>query len=98
MYDKKKAFDTDDVLALIFKILLAFAAVAAAVVAGLKIYEMIQSKRLCSICDCCDDEYYDDDDFCICDNECDCEADADSEEFAEKVAEVTEKEINPTEN
>lgn len=94
MYENKKSYDLDDVLALILKILLVFAAIAAAVVAGLKIYEKIQSKKLCSLCDCCDDEYYDEDDNFFFDED----EDDDCECKVETVAEVTEHEINPTEN
>ncbi len=96
MYNKKKTFDTDDVLALILKLLLFFGAIAAAIITALKVYEKIQSNRMHSLCDCCDDEY----DYCDCeyDCECDCECDCDEDrDFAETVAEVTEKEINPTE-
>lgn len=89
MNDNRKKIDTNDVLSTILKILLAFAAVAAAVVAALKIYETIQAKKLSCICDCCDDEC--DDDFCLCD---DCD-DCDEPEIT--IEEVVEKEINPTE-
>ncbi|MBQ8533736.1 MAG: hypothetical protein IJ462_02785 [Clostridia bacterium] len=96
MLENKKVYDKNDVIVLVLKLLLGIAAVAAAVVAGIKIYEKIQSKRICSLCDCCDDDMFcDDDDLCCCDD-CDCEDVA--EDFAETVAEVTEKEINPTEN
>ena len=96
MYENKKYYNKNDVIVLVLKLLLGIAAVAAAVVAGIKIYETIQSKRMCHLCDCCDDDLFsDDDNFCICDDECDCDdVDKDS---AETVAEVTKKEINPTE-
>ncbi len=94
MFENKKSYDKNDVIVLVLKLLLGIAAVAAAVVAGIKIYEKVQAKRMCSLCDCCDDEYFDDEDYCDCD--CDCEDIA--EDFADTVAEVTEKEINPTEN
>ena len=101
MYENKKYYNKNDVIVLVLKLLLGIAAVAAAVVAGIKIYETIQSKRMCSLCDCCDDDLFsDDDDFCVCDDECDCdECDCDdiAKDFAETVAEVTKKEINPTE-
>jgi hypothetical protein len=87
MNDNKKRIDTDDVLSIILKILLVFAAIAAAVVAAIKIYETIQAKRISCLCDDFD-EY--DDDFCICDcDECD--------EPEITIEEVVEKEINPTE-
>ncbi len=87
MYNKK---NTDDVLALILKLLLFFGAIAAAIVTALKVYEKIQSNRMHSLYGCCDDEY----DYCDCDCDCDCD---EKKDFAETVAEVTEKEINPTE-
>ena len=93
MLDNKKTYNKNDVIVLVLKLLLGIAAVAGAVVAGIKIYEKIQSKRICSLCDCCDEDYFYDDECCDC--ECDCEEVA--EDFAETVAEVTEKEINPTE-
>ncbi len=99
MYKDKKYYNKNDVIVLILKLLLGIAAVAAAVVAGIKIYEKIQSKRMCELCDCCDDDLFNDDDFCICDDECECDCGCDdaTDDFAETVAEVTEKEINPTE-
>ena len=96
MFENKKACDTNDVLSLIIKLLFIFAAIAAAVVTGLKIYEKIQSKRMYSLCNCCDDEYCDDD-FCGCECDCDCESE-DETSFAETVADVTEHEINPDQN
>ena len=95
MYENKKYYNKNDVIVLVLKLLLGIAAVAASVVAGIKIYETIQTKRMCRLCDCCDDDLFnDDDDFC-CNDECDC--DKDDKGFAETVAEVTKKEINPTE-
>ena len=91
MYERKQCCNKNDVLALILKLLVAFAAITAAVVAGIKIYEKIQAKRMCSLCDCCDDDYYDDDDYC----DCDCCFDDDEPEIT--VEEVTKAEINPTE-
>ena len=44
------------------------------------------------LCDCCDEDFFDEDDYCDCGCDCDCD-----EHFAETVAEVTEAEINPTE-
>lgn len=94
MLENKKSYDKNDVIVLVLKLLLGIAAVAAAVVAGIKIYEKIQAKRICSLCDCCDEEdYFNDEDFC----ECDCCCEEEEKDFAETVAEVTEKEINPTE-
>ena len=90
MYEKKQSYNKNDVIVLILKLLLAVAAVAAAVVAGIKIYEKIQAKRMCSLCDCCDDDYFDEDDFC----DCCCESD----EPEETVADVTENEVFPKED
>jgi len=87
---ERKTCNKNDVLALVLKLIIAFAAITAAVIAGIKIYEKIQAKRMCSLCDCCDDEYYDDD-LCECDC-CDCD---DEPEIT--VEEVTEAEVNPTE-
>ena len=98
MYENKKYYNKNDVIVLVLKLLLGIAAVAAAVVAGIKIYESIQTKRICRLCDCCDDDLFnDDDDFCICDDDCDCDCEDNEKDFAETVAEVTKKEINPTE-
>ena len=94
MYDKRKSCNTDDVFALVLKLLLFFGALMGAIITALKVYEKIQSNRMHSLCGCCD-EYYDDD-YCEC--ECSCDCDEEKKDFAETVAEVTEKEINPTEN
>lgn len=81
----EKRNDTSDIIALILKLLFALATIAAGVVIGIKLYEKIQSKRMSCLCDCCDDDYYDDEDF------------DDEESSDDTVAEVTEKEIFPTE-
>ena len=95
MFENKKTYDKNDVIVLVLKLLLAVAAVAAAIVAGIKIYEKIQAKRLMSLCDCCDDEW--DDDLCLCDDECECCCEETADEAADVIEEVTKKEINPTE-
>lgn len=96
MFENKKTYNKNDVIVLVLKLLLAVAAVAAAIVAGIKIYEKIQAKRLMSLCDCCDDEW-DEDDLCLCDDECDCCCDECADDAAEIIEEVVKKEINPTE-
>ena len=90
MFEKNCSCNKNDTLALILKLLFAFATIAAAVFAGIKIYENIREKEMFKFCDCCDEDFFDEDDCC----ECECECDND---FAETVAEVTEAEINPTE-
>ena len=93
MIEKRNSYDTNDVIALAVKILMGLVAIVAVVYSGIKIFEMIKFIRDCQFCDCCcEDDYYDDDFDCECDCCCD-----DEDDFAEKVAEVTEKEINPTE-
>ena len=92
MIEKRNSYDTNDVIALAVKILMGIVAVVAVVYSGIKIFEMIKFRRECQFCDCCcDDDIYDDDFDCECGCECD------DTDFAEKVAEVTENEINPTE-
>lgn len=89
MYEKRKTYDIEDVVSIVIKVLVIFAAIAAAVVTAIKIYEKIQTRRMLALCDfdeCCDDNF-------VCD-ECECE-DCDK---GITVEEVTEKEINPTEN
>ena len=90
MFEKNCSCNKNDTLALILKLLFAFATIAAAVVAGIKIYEKIREKEMFKLCDCCDEDFFDEDDYCDCG--CDCD-----DHFAETVAEVTEAEINPTE-
>ena len=94
MFESKKSYNKNDVIVLVLKLLLGLATVAAAVYAGIKIYEKIQTKRMLKLCECCDEDYFDDEDFCECD--CDCCEEAD-EKLGETLAEVTENEINPTE-
>ncbi len=80
---------TNDIIATIVKILFALAAVGAAVYAGIKIYERIKFKRECELCDCCcDEDYFDEEDL----GELDCQ-----DEEAETIEEVTEAELNVTE-
>lgn len=95
MFESKKSYNKNDVIVLVLKLLLGIAAVAAAVVAGIKIYEKIQAKRMCQLCDCCDEDYFDDEELCDC--ECDCCEEEASKDLGETLAEVTTNEINPTE-
>ena len=76
----RKKRSTNDVIALIFKIILIVAALAGAAYLGYKIYEKVQEKRMRSLC-CCDDD-------CCCDDEC-CECDdLIIEDLAEEVPET----------
>lgn len=77
LFKKKQARKSNDILAFIFKLLLALGALAGLAYAGYKIYEKIQEKRMSSFC-CCDDE-----DCCDC--ECD---DLIVEDLADEVPEA----------
>ena len=63
MPENKKDYEKNDGLSLILKLVLIFGAIIAAVVVGIKVYEKIQARRICKICDCADEEdYFNDDD------------------------------------
>ena len=85
LFKKKQARKSNDILAFIFKLLLALGALAGLAYAGYKIYEKIQEKRMSSFC-CCDDE-----DCCDCECDCNCECECEAEEAVEEVIEAADE-------
>ena len=67
----EKRDNGNDILALVLKLVLGAAVVAAGVYAGIKLYKKHKEKKAIQFCDC-EDDYFDDE-LCDCDCDCDCE-------------------------
>ena len=77
----EKRDNGNDILALVLKLVLGVAIVAAGVFAGIKLYKKYKEKNVFKFCDC-EDDYFDDEfDCCDC-GDCNCEIEA--EEISEE--------------
>lgn len=86
--DFRKKYDSNDVIALIVKLVAGIAVAAGLIYAGIKLWNYLKSRFVCDCCDCCED---DEEEECCC--ECCEEAaeeEAGSEEAPEKVVEVSD--------
>lgn len=80
MYNRKK-YDSNDVIALVVKLIAGLAALAGIVYAGYKLYSYLKSRFVCDCCDCTEEDFDEECEECNCEE---CKEETSEEETEEK--------------